>query len=209
MDPKTAQENLAFIRNIIADSRRMAVDIGLDYIVWGLLVSAGMFATVALEMLKMQGHVYLWLWIAVMGCGWAFSLARQLKKKSTQAVHTLSGSILKSLWLSCGIVIMLFIFVGGPLLRQSLTPAIAAVLGIGYLVSGRLLDFTYFKISAIAFWVGSAAMFYLKSQSGQALFTGIHADILLFAVMLVLFQTLPGIILYRRWRRGQGETSRA
>lgn len=204
MDPKTAQEELAFIRKVIVDSRRVAVDNGLDYIVWGVLVSAGMFATVALEQLRVRGNAYLWLWIAVMGGGWAFSLVRHLRESSAQAVRTLSGSILNSLWLSCGIVIMILIFVGGPLLRQSPSPAIAAVLGIGYLVSGVLLDFTYFKVSAIALWAGSAAMFYLESQSGRALFSGFHADILLFAVMMVLFQVLPGIILYRRWRRELG-----
>jgi hypothetical protein len=204
MDPKTAQEDLAFIRKVIADSRRVAVDNGLDYIIWGLLVSAGMFATVVLELLKVRGYAFLWLWVVVMGGGWIFSLLRHLRKRAHHRVHTLAGSILSSLWLACGITIMVLIFVGGPLLRQSPSPAIAAVLGIGFLVSGVLLDFVYFKVSAVCWWLGSAAMFYLESPWTAPQQIQIHIDILLFAFMMILFQVVPGILLYCRWRREFG-----
>ncbi|HBE72878.1 MAG TPA: hypothetical protein DDW31_02065 [candidate division Zixibacteria bacterium] len=204
MDSINAQEELAFIRKAIADGRRVAVDNGLDYIVWGSLVSLGMFATIALELAGVKGNAYLFLWVAVMGSGWVFSLLRHLREKSSERVRTMAGSILNALWLSCGLVIMLLIFVAGPLMGQSPSPAIAAVLGIGYLVSGVLLDFVYFKVSAVFWWLGSAVMFYLESPWGRPISSNFHADILLFAVMMILFQVVPGAILYRRWRREMG-----
>ncbi len=200
MEQIDAKQELAFIRKVIQDSRRAAVDNGIDYIVWGVLVSLGMFASIAIDWLRLANVCYLWLWIAVMGAGWIFSLVRHLRERASERVHTLAGSILSSLWLACGITIMVLIFVGGPLARQSPSPAIAAVLGIGFLVSGVLLDFVYFKVSAVCWWLGSAAMFYLESPWARPKQLPIHVDMLLFAIMMILFQVVPGIILYRRWR---------
>lgn len=200
MEQADAKQELAFIRKVIQDSRRAAVDNGIDYIVWGVLVALGMFATTTLELLRVKGIVYLWLWVVVMGGGWVYSLTRHLRERSTERIRTMASSILNSLWLSCGIVITIFIFIGGPMQRGSPNPAIAAVLGVGFLVSGVLLDFAYFKVSAVCWWLGSAVMYYLNSPWARSMTPPIHADMLLFAVMMILFQVVPGIILYRRWR---------
>jgi hypothetical protein len=201
MDQIDAQQELAFIKKVIQDSRRAAVDNGIDYIVWGLLVSLGMFATVLLERLGVRGTAYLILWIAVMGGGWAFSLARHLRAQSIERVHSLAGTILNTLWLGCGIVIMILIFMGGPVMKASPSPYIAAVLGIGFLVSGVLLDFVYFKLSAVCWWLGSAAMFCLNSPWARSMNLYALGDILLFGIMMIPFQVVPGIILYRRWQK--------
>ena len=205
MDQIDAQQELAFIRKVILDSRRVAVDNGLDYIVWGLLVSLGMFATILLERLNVRGTAYLVLWIAVMGGGWVFSLVRHMRERSVERVRTMAGTILNTLWLGCGIVIMMLIFVGGPLMKADPSPAIAAVLGIGFLVSGVLLDFVYFKVSAVCWWLGSAAMFCLNSPWAKAMNLYALSDIMLFGIMMILFQVVPGVILYRRWRKEVSE----
>lgn len=201
MDSINAHQELAFIKKVIQDSRRVAVDNGIDYIVWGALVSLGLFATFFLGKIQAPGNVFLVLWLLVMGGGWVFSLIRHLWTRSAERARTLAGSILGALWLACGIVIMLFIFIGGPLLRANPSPAIAAVLGIGFLVSGVLLDFVYFNLSAACWWLGSVVMFYLNSPWARPQKLDIHVDILFFAVMMILFQVMPGVILYRRWRR--------
>jgi hypothetical protein len=205
MDQIDAQQELAFIRKVILDSRRVAVDNGLDYIVWGLLVSLGMFATILLERLNVRGTAYLVLWIAVMGGGWVFSLVRHLRERSIERVRTMAGTIINTLWLACGIVIMILIFIGGPLMKAGPSPAIAAVLGIGFLVSGVLLDFVYFKVSAVCWWLGSAAMFCLNSPWAKAMNLYALSDIMLFGIMMILFQVAPGVILYRRWRKEVSE----
>lgn len=202
MDP---QQELAFIRRVIQDSRQALMDNGLDYIVWGLLVSLGMFASIAFDLLKMPGTAHLILWILVMGGGWVFSLIRHLRERSFERARSVGSSLLGTLWLACGIAIMVLIFIGGPLRQVNPSPAIAAVLGIGYLVSGVLLDFPYFRISAVCWWLGSAAMFYLESPWAGPKGYGLQIDMLLFALMMVLFQVVPGVILYRRWKRELGE----
>ncbi|MRR09136.1 hypothetical protein EG831_03420, partial [bacterium] len=78
MEQIDAQQELAFIRKVIEDSRTTMIDNGYEYIVWGAIVALGMFATYALDRLHASawaagGWIYLALWIAVMGAGWTFS----------------------------------------------------------------------------------------------------------------------------------------
>jgi len=209
MESINAQDELAFIKKVIQDSRRVAVYNGIDYIVWGILVALGMFLSVALIWFKLEHKFGSWtqlvLWILVMGGGWIFSLVRHYRNNATERVHTMSGTILSMLWLACGITIMTFIFVGAPFEQVNPTPAIAAVLGIGFLVSGVLLDFVYFKLAAIGWWLGSLLMFYLNSPWARPKGLNFHIDMLLFGTMMILFQVVPGIILYRRWREEVGK----
>jgi hypothetical protein len=174
----------------------------VDYIVWGILVALGMFTTLIFIHLKFTGNFFLAFWVAVMAAGWGFPLIQHQRGRSVARVRTLAGSMLSCRWLACGVVIMLFLFVGGPLLKQMHpSPAIASVLGIGFLVSGNLLDFTYFKVSAICWWIGAVAMMWLNSPTVLAQHSYKHGDILLFGIMMIVLQVVPGVILYRRWRK--------
>lgn len=101
---------------------------------------------------------------------------------------------------------MTFIFVGAPFEQVNPSPAIAAVLAIGFLVSGVLLDFPYFKLAAIGWWLGSLLMFYLNSPWARPKTLPWLIDFLLFGIMMILFQVVPGILLYRRWRKEISET---
>jgi hypothetical protein len=205
MERIDAQQELAFIKKVIQDSRRVAVDNGIDYIVWGVLVSLGMFLTVAILLFKLEHRFGNWislaLWILVMGSGWIFSLIRHLRSSANERVRTMSGTILSMLWLACGITIMTFIFVGAPFQQINPSPAIASVLGIGFLVSGVLLDFVYFKLAAIGWWLGSLFMFYLNSPWSRPKSVPYVFDFLLFGIMMLMFQVIPAVILYRRWKK--------
>lgn len=205
MDRICAQEELAFIRKVIADSRAAVADNGLDYIVWGLLVALGMFTSFIFYLTKLEriwgGWIYLILWIAVMGSGWAFSLIRHLTDRKEPRASTLGGRILKSLWLGCGAAIMIFIFIGGPAHRVDPSPAIAAVLGIGFFVSGTLLDFPLMRWSGALWWVASAGMFNIWWHFPQLVFY----EPLIFGSLMILRQVIPGIILFRRWKQEAAE----
>jgi hypothetical protein len=196
MEQFDAQQELAFIKKVMADSRRSAVDNGLDYIVWGVIVALGMFGTYALDRLHatewaVGGWIFLALWIAVMGGGWVFSLIRYLRHRRRARVHTLAGRMLGSIWLACGIAIMLLIFVLGPLGKADPSPAIAVVLGIGFMLSGILMDFAPLRWASVCWWAGAVAL---------ALIRPVPIEMLVFGAMMVAFQVVPGIILYRRWR---------
>ncbi len=201
METKTAQEELAFIRKVIADSRAAVADNGLDFIIWGLLVAFGMFANFVFYLTKIErllgGWIYLVLWIGIMGSGWAFSLIRHLGDENKHRSSTLGGRLLKALWLGCGAAIMIFIFIGGPAHRVDPSPAIAAILGIGFFVSGTLLDFAPMRWSGILWWLASAGMFNIWWNFSHLVFY----EPLVFGLLMLGLQVVPGIILYRRWKK--------
>jgi hypothetical protein len=205
MESFDAQQELSFIKKVMADSRRVTVENGLDYIVWGLIVASGMFGTYALDRLHASewavgGWIVLALWIAVMGGGWVFSLIRYLRHRRGARVHTLAGRMLGSIWLACGVAIMLLVFVLGPLGKADPSPAIATVLGIGFLLSGILMDFAPLRWASLCWWAGAVAL---------ALIRPVAVEMLVFGAMMVAFQVVPGIILHQAWREGSRGEPRA
>jgi len=202
MEQLDAKQELAFIRKVIAESRVAVADNGLDYIVWGLLVAAGMFTSFIFYLTKLEhilgGWIYLILWLVVMGSGWAFSLVRHLGDRKEPRASTFGGRILKTLWLGCGAAVMIFIFIGAPAHRVDPLPAIAAILGIGFFVSGTLLDFPLMRWSGALWWIASAGMFNIWWNLPHLVFY----EPLIFGLLMILLQVVPGLILYRRWSRG-------
>ena len=192
MEQVDAGQELAFIKKVMADSRRSIEDNGLDYIVWGIIVALGMFATCALSALRAEvwagPWVYLALWIAVMAGGWVFSLIRYMRYCRRARATTLAGRMLGAIWLACGIAIMMLIFVLSPLGKADPSPAIAVVLGIGFFLSGLLLDFAPLRWASACWWAGAVGLALGKPQA---------LEMLVFGVMMVLFQVVPGIVLNR------------
>jgi hypothetical protein len=193
MEQIDARQELVFIKKVIQDSRTAVVDNGIEYIVWGALVALGMFGTVALVRLGAAGgRVTLALWAGIMGVGWAFSLIRHHRHRRRAPAETLAGRLLGAIWLGCGVAIMLFLFVHGPVRHADPCPPIAAVLGIGFFLSGMLMDFMPLRWSGICWWLGSAALLFLRPMTAELLF---------FGLMMIVFQVVPGVILYRKWKR--------
>jgi hypothetical protein len=196
MEQLDAKQELAFIRKVIQDSRSTMVDNGVEYIFWGVLVACGMFGTFALDKLNATDRaggawIYLTLWIGIMGGGWTYSLIRYLRLHRQARVHTLAGRMLGTIWLACGITIMLLIFALGPLGKADPCPAIAAVLGIGFLLSGVLMDFAPLRWASVCWWAGAIVL---------ALIRPIPTEMLVFGGMMIAFQVVPGIVLHRAWQ---------
>jgi hypothetical protein len=196
MEQFDAQQELSFIKQVMADSRRVTVENGLDYIVWGAIVALGMFATYALTVLRAESWaggnwIYLALWIAVMGAGWVFSLIRYLRGCRRSRVTTLAGRMLGTIWLACGVAIMMLIFVLGPLGKADPSPAIAVVLGIGFFLSGVLMDFAPLRWASLCWWAGAVVL---------ALIHSLALEMLVFGGMMIAFQVVPGIVLHQAWR---------
>jgi hypothetical protein len=195
MEQIDAQQEIAFIKKVIQDSRMAVVDNGIEYIVWGLLVALGMFGSVALTHFRMISHDGSWvgwvLWIAVMGAGWTFSLIRHLRLWRHDPTETLANRILRAIWLCCGIAIMILIFVHGATVARDPGPAIALVLGIGFIMSGMLMDFAPLRWAGVCWWVGSVALLFIHSD---------QLELLVFGGMTIMLQVLPGVLLYRRWK---------
>jgi hypothetical protein len=180
------QQELTLIKNVIAESRKIIVDNGVGFIVWGLLISIGLFANyIALV------NQYAWnvqtVWMIILLVGVAITVWGIIQERRTNKVETLAGKFLGGIWIGFIITMILNGFLG------SMYPALAAsMLGMAYFPTGYAMGFTVFRFLAAGWWIAAVVMF---------LNPGLYT-VLLFAILIIVFQVLPGLIIYLKCKKG-------
>jgi len=190
-EQKNAQENLEYIKQIISDTRRSLNDNGIISIVWGILVSLGQIGNYLFTENKIWNG-YLWLWLVIGLIGWTFVLIESRAKKY-KVVNTFASKILASLWISTGISMTVIGFGAagsGMVSGYAINPLLATVLGGTYYVTGLLNGKKLDQRLSFGWWLGAVIMFMIP---------GIYS-FLLFAVMMILFQVIPGIMSYLSYK---------
>ncbi|MBU2506885.1 MAG: hypothetical protein KJ799_09200 [Bacteroidetes bacterium] len=188
-----AQQELAFIKKVMADSRQILIDDGKSLIFWGILVSFGLIVTY----LSIAGKWHVtpgWFWPALIAFGWVYTIVTEIRREKKRSVKTFAGKIMGVLWFSIGVSATIFGFVGtisGAYHEVVISPAISILLGIGYLVSGLLYGKTWFALLSIGWWTGAIVMFLLLNLETLLIMVG----------MMVVLQTIPGIILYKEFKK--------
>ncbi len=75
MTENEAQQELAFIKKVMEDSRRIIAYDGKDFTFWGILVTVGM--VLMYVNIVFQFHISsMVLWGSFIGTGWIFSIVR-------------------------------------------------------------------------------------------------------------------------------------
>jgi|WetSurMetagenome_2_1015567.scaffolds.fasta_scaffold24806_2 hypothetical protein len=200
MEPIDAQQELAFIRKVMADSRTAISDDGKGLIVWGTLVVAGMVTMYASFQFGYPISKTL-LWAVLIGLGWVYTIFHEMQNRKTKRFSTFGGRIVGSLWLGCGVVMTIVGFLSpmtGALKPWAIIPVSSLVIGIGYLVTGVVYDDRWTRFSALGWWAGAIVM---MLWPGYYLF-------LLFSAMMIIFQIVPGVRLYQQWRLHQTSEGR-
>lgn len=193
IDTKQAESEIALIRKIMEDSKRIAVSDGKDFIFWGILVLAGVVVMYYMLIKQVYGYIGL-LWGIDILLGWMTSLTMHFREEKKKKVRTFAGKVLGALWISCGIAMTLIGFIAGMTGQVSgwaIFPMIGIILGIAYFVSGIIYGYSWVNYLSIGWWGGSVFML---------IYPGIHS-LLVFALMMTLFQIVPGIILYLKWKK--------
>ncbi len=193
MKETEAQEELAFIKKVMEDSRRIVAHDGNEYIVWGVLVVVGMIAMYINIAFQYYFHFAL-IWGILIGGGWVYSLVRWFTFYRKMPIKTFAKNIIGSVWLACGIVMTLIGFALAPLgviQGWAIMPLIGLVLGIAYFVTGKVIKEKWIGYSTFGWWIGALVI---------AAFPGVYM-FLLFAGMMICFQIIPGIMLQKRYKK--------
>ncbi|HMS33243.1 MAG TPA: hypothetical protein PKC91_04080, partial [Ignavibacteria bacterium] len=109
-------------------------------------------------------------------------------------VHTIAGRIIGSLWFASGIAMFIYGFLGsvsGGYNSVYICPVISTSLGISYFTTGEIQQVKLLKYIAFGWWIGAVVLFF---------YPGIHT-LLIFALMMICFQILPGVILNRKFKK--------
>jgi len=191
METQQVQSEISVIKKIMEDSRRINVNNGIHFIFWGILVTVCLIINYGLLLTKTAVPYVGLIWFIAMTAGGIIDgwLGRRQQNKSPAITFT--GKLLGSLWFASGIAMFIYGFVGivskayNPIF---ICPIIAVSLGISYFTSGAIQQVKWLQYIAVCWWVGGILLF---------IFPTIHT-LLFFAIMVILLQIIPGIILMKK-----------
>lgn len=192
MTTDTLRDDLAYIKNIVEQSRRNLCLSGVHLVVWGILVSIALIVSWILALYGIGGLTEWIHWGLVIAGGWLFELIYHRQVNRKRPVRTYAEKVDGYLWLAIGISLMITGFIGvftNAIEVQYLSPIISLILAIGYFGSGVIYDVPWLRNLAFGWWGGAVIMF---------LFPG-PFHLLIMAGMMIAFQTIPGFIISRTW----------
>lgn len=200
MDEKTAAEELAFIKNIINDSRNSFVLSGKPYIIWGILIVIGLFLEFFRKFFAWDFNYMYYTWILLVTVGWLYSYFSSKKHNKSNQIKSLGSKIIGSVWLACGISMTIFGLLGtisGAIKGIYVSPVMSMILGIAYFITAVIYNYKWLRNLSIGWWIGAIIMFFYPSQYTN----------LIMAFMMIGLQILPGIILLNKVKNSSAQTA--
>ncbi len=199
MDELTAQEEIAFIKKVMQDSRKVILADGIEFIYWGIIVTICLLYTFFTYYTlnfnaKDPGRSVFMFWFIFMFIGGIGSSIFLKKRYKSERIKSLAGTILGKIWLANGIGMMLVAFIGGSfgaIHGVFISPLMCSFLGSSYFISGFIYGKKWISNLAFLWWLGAVIMF---------IFPGLYT-VLMMAMMMILLQITPGIILYRNSKK--------
>ena len=195
MNQEQAQQDLAFIRELMLSSRQATYVSGAYFIIWALVTGLGQLGTwlIISGKLNLPFHhgislLVLWTTFCLLGgVATAVVARRDLKAPA----HNPAGRLIGLSWLAVCIALLIVFFVGFGFgtVPGELMPAFSALfVGIGVFIMGLLNGLNWMRNLAIGWWVGGAIM--LASPGMWNLW--------FMGLMMFLLYMIPGIMLSRR-----------
>jgi hypothetical protein len=194
MEPKQAELELSLIKKMMDDSRKISLDNGWHFIYWGSLVTTALLLNYTLIIFHGKQEYIGWMWFIMMIGGAITGGIMEKRHEKKKKVHTIAGRIIGSLWFASGIAMFIYGFLGsisGGYNPVYICPVISTSLGISYFTSGEIQQVKLLKYVAFGWWIGAVILFF---------YPGIHT-LLIFALMMICFQVVPGVILNRKFKK--------
>jgi hypothetical protein len=191
MDPSVAHQELRAIRGLMADSQAYLAGTWRHQLAWGCLTMLGLLGTWG-STLYGAYSVVPWLWAAVLGGGWSWSILVE-RARTPPPVRNSAGRAFAGIWMGTGVALTLTGTVAvwsGSLAPAALPGMLAVLFGAGYFASGFLAGLGWMGWLALAWWLGGAALLW---------WPGPHA-LLGLAVMVLLLEVTPALVLRERER---------
>lgn len=187
------ESEILFIKKIMNESRKSALDNGKYYILWGVLISIACFTNYFNIKMGFDFNSN-YFWAVCILAGWVTSIYWGYKDSKKAKTYSAANKTISALWASLGIAMLVIVVAGkvsGSISYASISPLIAAVLGVGYFTSGVMYSDKMLKLMAFCWWGASAVMFNIK---------GVEV-LLANGIFLLVFQVIPGLILFSKWRK--------
>jgi len=187
----TPEQSLALITDVIQEARERHEESGAVYMYWGLIVALA--AGVQFGLIQ-SGQANLsfvpWLLMPVAAIASYFLFHRHQAERNTNLV----GILIRNLWLTIGINLMVLGFFLWEPLGIGLVPVILILLGISLSLSGAALRYKPLFWAGIGTNVAGVMGFWLPYEYQPLLLMGVN----------LLAVALPGAMMYRAHQRRKG-----
>jgi len=133
MDTKQAELELSEIKRIMEDSRRIMIDDGTGFILWGSLVAMGLISSYLSVLGYLEWKVSSIAWFALIGLGWLITIFQLRREKKERKAVSFAGKVAGAIWGSAGITMTIIGFVGsysGLVKGMGISPLMACVLAV-------------------------------------------------------------------------------
>lgn len=191
MEVQKAEFEISYIKQLMEDSRRSLAENGMGYIIWGVLIVIGILFNY-LRIIDVIEINTLYTWIAVIGLGWIITIFSVKKDRKTVKVSSLGYEVLGGIWASAGVIMTAIGFLGTmtkTIGGYAILPMMSCVLAMAFFVSGIVYKEKFIRLAGVG-WFLAAVVFFLWHS--------VHT-LLVFAILMVLFQVVPGIYFYKKW----------
>ncbi len=197
MDQNQFQEDVQYIKRMIENNRRTIIDNGLNYLITGILVAIGVIISSLPGISTNKGTVTL-VWFSIIAVIIISNLTIQYRIGKSKIKRTFITNIYESVWIVCGFsvtVITILYFITWKISLPDFFLIIATILGIGYYLTGVINELSFMKVLAFGWWIGGILSI-LWGYIGQE-------DLLplLFSCLIIPLEIIPGIIIYKKWKR--------
>lgn len=191
MTQHDALQDLAYIRQVMEQTRRYTAAKGIFFVIWGVAVSTSLLLT-WLQVAGTIGGSQWAVWIPSTAIAWGLTLYFAWRQQQDSAVPH-HAHLIGMNWTAVGVAMMFMFFVGmgrGTLGYAAIPGLSALLVGIGIFNSGHLSGIRWLAAVGVAWLLGGALML---------AFPGLH-NLLGMAVLLVFGQIVPGLVLMRQER---------
>lgn len=193
MEVQQVEFEISYIKQMMEGSRKSLVESGIGYILWGVLVVIGLVFNY-LRIIDVTQINPLYVWLGVVGIGWIVTLIGIKRQKIKRHQRSALGRILGAVWLAAGLAMTLIGFpatMSGTIGGFAILPLISTVLGMAYYVSGTIYGEKWIKLIGLGWFATASGFFFWKSVD----------TLLVFAFLMIIFQIVPGIYFYTKWRK--------
>ena len=191
MTEQNAIQDLAYIRQVMEQTRRYTAAKGVFFVLWGTIVSLALVATWFQWVGVISGTNYE-LWIIAMLVGWGLTLYFARRQQDAGAVPH-NAHLIGMNWTAVGLAMGAFYFVGVPMhtIGFQAVPGLSALLvGIGVFNTGHLAGVRWLAGVGVGWFVGGALL--LAWPGPHALWAMVG--------LLVVGEIVPGLLLMREER---------
>jgi hypothetical protein len=195
MTQHDALEDLAYIRQVMEQTRRYTAAKGIFFVIWGVAVSVSLLLT-WLQVVSVIGGSQWAVWIPTTLGAWGLTLWFSWKQQRESAVPH-HAHLIGMNWTAVGVAMMIVFFVGvarGTVSYAAIPGLSALLVGAGIFNTGHLSGLRWLAVVG-AVWLAAGAL--------MLAFPGLH-NLLATALLLVFGQIVPGLVLMRAERAAQG-----